>query len=173
MSIDVGKTALALAKAALSDGQQQSAPQKQPEPRKPRVSTGKAMLLGAGLVVAGQALAKARGPQALDSVQHLLTHNEDDQEPEAPDEEEFDDDEYDDEPEAVGDEDVDDDEDFDEEEYDDEPEAESDEDYEDDDEDLDEEDDVDEDDEDDEDLEDEEERPRSRRRKAASGRRRG
>jgi hypothetical protein len=67
------KTALALVNAALNS-QQASAPAKPaaPSPRKRRVSTGRAMLLGAGLMVAGQALVKSRGRDALNSVRHGL-----------------------------------------------------------------------------------------------------
>lgn len=67
------KTALALAKAALNS-QQTSAPATSaaPRARKQRVSTGRAMLLGAGLMVAGQALVKARGREVLDAVRHGL-----------------------------------------------------------------------------------------------------
>jgi hypothetical protein len=67
------KTALALVNAALNS-QQASAPATPaaPSPRKRRVSTGRAMLLGAGLMVAGQALVKSRGRDALNSVRHRL-----------------------------------------------------------------------------------------------------
>jgi hypothetical protein len=67
------RTAVALAKAALNS-QQTSAPTTpaQQRARKPRVSTGRAMLLGAGLVVAGQALVKTKGRDALTSVRHGL-----------------------------------------------------------------------------------------------------
>jgi hypothetical protein len=105
------KTAVALAKAALNS-QQASAPAApaQPRGRKPRVSTGRAMLLGAGLVVAGQALVKTKGRDALMSVRHGLAEridgtptdaldalDEDERFDEQPEEEDV---EYNDEPEA-------------------------------------------------------------------------
>ena len=67
------KTALALVNAALNS-QQASAPAKPatPSPRKRRVSTGRAMLLGAGLMVAGQALVKSQGRAAMNAVRHGL-----------------------------------------------------------------------------------------------------
>src|SRR6476469_4448135 len=67
------KTALALVNAALNS-QQASAPETPaaPSPRKRRVSTGRAMLLGAGLMVAGQVLVKSRGRDALNSIRHRL-----------------------------------------------------------------------------------------------------
>ena len=66
------KTVLGLAKAALN-AQQSSAPAPSPpKAKKPRVSTGRAMLLGAGLMVAGQALMKSRGREALNAVRHGL-----------------------------------------------------------------------------------------------------
>jgi hypothetical protein len=67
------QTAVALAKAALN-AQQVIAPPKPPAPstRKPRVSTGRAMLLGAALMFAGEAFVKSRGREVLDSVRHGL-----------------------------------------------------------------------------------------------------
>lgn len=66
------KTVMGLAKAALN-AQQSSAPAPSPpKAKKPRVSTGRAMLLGAGLMVAGQALVKSRGREALNAVRHGL-----------------------------------------------------------------------------------------------------
>jgi hypothetical protein len=67
------RTALALAKAALNSQQTSARPMPAaPRAHTPRVSTGRAMLLGAGLMVAGQALVKSRGREALDSVRHGL-----------------------------------------------------------------------------------------------------
>src|SRR6185312_473986 len=67
------KAAMALAKAALNS-QQATTPSTLAEPsaHKPRVSMGRAMLLGAGLMVAGQALVKSKGRDALASVRHGL-----------------------------------------------------------------------------------------------------
>jgi hypothetical protein len=112
------KTALALVNAALNS-QQASAPATPaaPSPRKRRVSTGRAMLLGAGLMVAGQALVKSRGRDALNSVRHRLAETIDGTGPnefdvldddDGFDEElEVEDMEYDDEPEGDEDENVD------------------------------------------------------------------
>lgn len=67
------KAAAALARAALNSQQTSAArTQTAPTARKPRVSTGRAMLLGAGLMVAGQALVKAKGRDALTAVRHRL-----------------------------------------------------------------------------------------------------
>lgn len=67
------KAATAVAKAALN-AQQATTPSTPAEPRahKPRVSRGRAMLLGAGLMLAGQALVKSKGRDALASVRHGL-----------------------------------------------------------------------------------------------------
>jgi len=112
------KTALALVNAALNS-QQASAPATPaaPSPRKRRVSTGRAMLLGAGLMVAGQALVKSRGRDALNSVRHRLAETIDGTGPNEVDalddddgfdeELEVEDMEYDDEPEGDEDENVD------------------------------------------------------------------
>jgi hypothetical protein len=112
------KTALALINAALNS-QQASAPATPaaPSPRKRRVSTGRAMLLGAGLMVAGQALVKSRGQDALNSVRHRLAETIDGTGPNEVDalddddgfdeELEVEDMEYDDEPEGDEDEKVD------------------------------------------------------------------
>jgi hypothetical protein len=197
MSSTIEQTAIALAKAALNsstlgsalDGaqqpqQKQSASEKPSSPgkqHKPRVSTGTAMLIGAGLMAAGQVLVRTRGRDVLNSVRHELAERidggggdeeealadedfddedyEDEDEPDDEADEDFDDEDYDEEPEDYEDEDEPDDEaddDFDDEDYDEEPEDHEDED-EPDDEDL------------EEDEEDEDERParRSRRSKAA------
>jgi hypothetical protein len=127
------RAALALAKAALN-AQQASAPPKPaaPSTRKRRVSTGRAMLLGAGLAFAGQALVKSRGREVLDSVRHGLAEKID-----SNDEDELDahgDDDFDEQPDAEDDQDFDDgsagdqDQEFDQEddEYYDEPEGEED-----------------------------------------------
>ena len=97
MSVDLRQAALAVAKALTDgDGVQQSQPRGR---RKPLVSTPKAMLLGAGLMAAGQMLVKTRGRAALQSVQHRLIEGPDDPELLDDDEEDVDEDEeYEDEP---------------------------------------------------------------------------
>jgi hypothetical protein len=66
------KTVMGLAKAALSAQQSTAPAAPPPKAKKPRVSTGRAMILGAGLMVAGQALVKSQGRAALNSVRHGL-----------------------------------------------------------------------------------------------------
>jgi hypothetical protein len=131
MAIDLGRTVRQLAEAALREAAQPE-PTEAKKPKKPLLSTGRAMLLGAGLMTAGRALASSRGRHMLGSVQEFLEEHRDSPDGEEP--EDFEDEEPQDfqgeEPEAEGDK---------------EPEAESDEDF--DDEDL----------EDDAEVEDEEE----------------
>ncbi len=152
MPIDIRKALSAVLEAAT---QQPQAPP-QPEPRKPRLTTGKALLVGAGVVTAGKLIAGPKAREMLDSMQQRIEDSarssedvepedrledgeddeayEDDDEPEGEADEDFDEEDYDDEePEDEADEDFEDeepedeaDEDFDEE--DDEPEAEDDED---------------------------------------------
>jgi hypothetical protein len=66
------KTVMGLAKAALNAQQSTAPAAPPPKAKKPRVSTGRAMILGAGLMVAGQALVKSQGRAALNSVRHGL-----------------------------------------------------------------------------------------------------
>src|SRR5689334_13578378 len=66
------KTVMGLAKAALNAQQSTAPAAPPPKAKKPRVSTGRAMILGAGLMVAGQALVKSQGRAALNSVRHRL-----------------------------------------------------------------------------------------------------
>jgi hypothetical protein len=105
------QAALALAKAALN-AQQASAPPKPAAPsnRKRRVSTGRAMLLGAGLMFAGQALVKSRGRDVLDSVRHGLAEKIDSNDEDELDahedgdiDEQFDAEDYEDDDEPAGD----------------------------------------------------------------------
>jgi hypothetical protein len=125
MPIDYRRVVLAAVEAALED----SSPSPAKKKRKSRLSTGRALVLGAGLVTAGRLVAGSRGRDMLDSLQHRMGQNgraddeeyvdaegdEDlDEEPEAEAEEDFDE-----EPKAEAEED-----------FDDEPEAEADEDFE-------------------------------------------
>ena len=91
MPLDMRQAAVAIARAALRDSN--SSPSKPPRRRKPIISTPKAMLLGAGLMVAGQRLAKNRGRAAFESVQNLLSEGADNDEELVEDDEEFLDDE--------------------------------------------------------------------------------
>lgn len=117
MATDLRSMVLNMAVNALK--QSRAHPQAPPEPKKPHLSTGRAVLLGAGLATAGRALVSARGRDMVESIRDQLAEragheDEDYDEPEAEDEEEsFD------EPEAEDDEDLEDEED-------DEPEAEED-----------------------------------------------
>src|SRR4051812_13747378 len=106
VSSTIERTALALAKAALSSSgsQAQGSEQSRRQP-KSGISTGKAVLLGAGLRAAGQALVKPHGREAIDSVRHSLAERLDGGA--APAEEDFDEEEYEDEPEGESEEDFD------------------------------------------------------------------
>ncbi|HEX8975006.1 MAG TPA: hypothetical protein VF781_00720 [Solirubrobacteraceae bacterium] len=164
MPADLRSAVLKLAENALK--QSGSAPQPPPEPKKPVLSTGRAIVLGAGLATAGQALLSGRGRALMGSLRDRVedqTGHEDEQYegPEAEDEEDFEDEDDYGEPEAEEDDD------FDDEDDDEEPEAEADDDF--DDEDDDEEPEAEADD----DFEDEEEEPEERpqrRRRARSAR---
>jgi hypothetical protein len=143
MPIDVGRVVQA-ALEAVTQGPSSNGEAKVP---KPRLSGGRALLLGAGLVTIGR-LAAPKGREIVGSLQQKIEELA--SEPE--DEEQQTDEEYDDQPEDEGDED------FDEDDYEEEPEDEGDEDFD--------EDDYEEDPEGDEDFDDEEpadERPRPRR----------
>ncbi len=125
MAIDLQRTVRAALDAALKD-----AGSPPPEPKKPFLSTGRALLLGAGAMTAGRLLAGSRGHQLLGSLEERLEGAigldiGQEEEPEAEEDEDFEDEEYEEEPEAE------DDEDFEDEEYEEEPEAEDDEDFED------------------------------------------
>jgi len=72
MPNNLEKTVMGLAKAALNAQQSTAPAAPPPKAKKPRVSTGRAMILGAGLMVAGQALVKSQGRAALNSVRHGL-----------------------------------------------------------------------------------------------------
>jgi hypothetical protein len=132
------RAALALAKAALNAQQASSPPMPAaPRTRKARVSTGRAVLLGAGLMLAGQALVKSRGREVLDSVRHGLAEKIDSNDEDALEARDDDAADFDEQPDAEGDQDFDDvpeaeeDEEFDHEddEYGDEPEAEEDQEF--------------------------------------------
>jgi hypothetical protein len=132
MAIDVTR----VVQAALEAATQGQSPDDDAKRRKPHLSAGRALMIGAGLVTIGR-LAAPKGRDALDLLQQRL--GESDSEPE--DELQETEDEYDEEPEGEGEEDFDEEED----EYDEEPEGEVEEDF------------------DDEEGEDENERPRPRR----------
>jgi hypothetical protein len=167
MAIDVRSIIREVAQNALQGAQ---SPPPQPEPKKPHLTTPRAVLLGAGLFTAGRALTGSRGREMLGSLRERVAE---------PHDEEYDDqDEYDEEPEAEEDEDFDDepeaeeDEDFDDEhEYEEEPDAEGDEDYDEEDQ-YDEAPDAEGDEDYDEDAEEEEdeEPPRRRTSRSAGGR---
>lgn len=119
MATDLRSVALKAAANALKQAGSGGQSQPPPEPKKPALSTGKAILLGAGLATAGRALISSRGRDMVGSVRDRLQdehaeHEEDeyedefDEEPEAEADEDFDDEDYDDEPEAEEDEDFDD-----------------------------------------------------------------
>jgi hypothetical protein len=126
MAIDIRKVVLTLAESALADDRPSA-----PEKPKPLLSTGRAVLLGAGLMTAGRVIASSRGRHVLGSIQEFVAEerlklqgeDQDDYEDEEPEAEDFEDeDDYEDEePEAETDEDFEDEE----------PEAETDEDFED------------------------------------------
>jgi hypothetical protein len=67
MAVDMRKTVLALAEAVLGD----NAPSV-PEKAKPHLSTGRAVLVGAGLMTAGRVIAGARGRHLLGSIQAFV-----------------------------------------------------------------------------------------------------
>lgn len=75
MAIDLGRAARELAEAALrASAQPEPETSRKPKKaKKQRLSTGRAMLLGAGLVTAGRALASSRGRHLLGSLQDTLT----------------------------------------------------------------------------------------------------
>jgi hypothetical protein len=128
MAADLRSVVLKVAKSALEQSGSQPPPP-EPKQKKPMLSTGRAILLGAGLATAGQALVTARGRELVGSVRERLQDQDGQEEeqydePEAEEDEDFDDEDNADEPEAE--------EDTDEpeaEEDDDEPEAEEDEDF--------------------------------------------
>jgi hypothetical protein len=124
MPTDLRSAVLKMAADALK--QSGSQPEPAPEAKKPLLSTGKAILLGAGLGTAGAAVISARGRELVESLRDRVEGQEDEQsdEPEAGEEDDFEDEEYD-EPEAEEDEDFEDEDDYDE------PEAEEDDDFED------------------------------------------
>ena len=121
MAIDVGR----VIQAAIEAATQEPSPNGEAKMAKPRLSGGRAVLLGAGLVTIGR-LAAPKGREILGSVQQMLEESEPDRE----DEEQETDQDYDDEPEGGADGDFDEDEDEDEE-----PEGEADEDFDEDDDD--------------------------------------
>ncbi len=107
MPIDIRKALSAALEAAT---QQPQAPAPQPEPRKPRLTTGKALLVGAGVVTAGKLVAGPKAREMFDSLQQRIeaagAEPTEDQADEDFDEEDFDDEE----PEDEADEDFDDEE---------------------------------------------------------------
>ena len=143
MASDLRSVALKAAANALKQAGSGGQSQPPPEPKKPVLSTGHAVLLGAGLATAGRALFSSRGRDMVGSLRERLTEEPsgDEEYDEPEDEQELDHEEYDDEPESEEDEDFDDedyedepeseeDDDFDDEDYEDEPESEEDEDFE-------------------------------------------
>jgi hypothetical protein len=174
MAADLRSVVLKVAKSALEQSGSQPPPP-EPKQKKPMLSTGRAILLGAGLATAGQALVTARGRELVGSVRERLQDQDGQEEeqydePEAEEDEDFDDEDNADEPEAEEDED------FDDEDNTDEPEAEEDEDF--DDEDDTDEPEAEEDDdepeaEEDEDFDEEDEPPRRRQRSRSVSRNRG
>ena len=134
MAIDLGQ----MVQAVMQATGHEEAP---PAPKKPRLSTTEAMLVGAGLLVAGRLIVGGKGHRVIEALQSN-GRSGDGSNDEEPATEDFD--EYDEEPQARDDEDYDDEEDYDEE-----VEARGD---------------------DEEDFEEEEEAPRARRRGRAKAR---
>lgn len=106
MAIDLRRTLLAAAEAALEDVLGDSEPSNGKQRKLPHLKRGRALLLGAGLMTAGRLAVAARGSGALDSIRERLAEYEAvhlGRGGEEPDDEEFDEDE-----EFEGDEDFDD-----------------------------------------------------------------
>jgi hypothetical protein len=108
MAIDLRRTLLAAAEAALEDALGDSKPSNGKQRKQPHLKGGRALLLGAGLMTVGRLAVAARGSGALDSIRERLAEYEavhlgrggeefDEDEPEAEWDEDFDDEE---EPEA-------------------------------------------------------------------------
>jgi hypothetical protein len=87
MPIDIGRIVVAAIEAAT---QPQQPPAPPPKSRKPRLSTGKAMLVGAGVVTAGRLIAGPKAREMLGSVQQRITDSEWFREDEEPAEDETD-----------------------------------------------------------------------------------
>jgi hypothetical protein len=100
MPVDIRKIVLAAAEAALQDDQTD----KQKSKSKSHLTTGRALLLGAGLMTAGKLLAGSRGRDMLGSLQERLDEHRDgsedeeqdyqDEDLEAEGEEDFEDEDY-------------------------------------------------------------------------------
>ena len=71
MASDLQASLIRLAETALQPSRSAPPPAPAP-PRKPRLSTGRAVLLGAGLATVGRALVVARGRDMLDSARQRL-----------------------------------------------------------------------------------------------------
>jgi hypothetical protein len=126
MASDLRSVVLKAAETALKQAGSGGQTQAPPEPKKPTLSTGRAVLLGAGIATAGGALLSSRGREMVGSVRERFADehdqgdekseedydepeaDEDDDEPEGEEDEDFDDEESD-EPEGEEDEDLDDD----------------------------------------------------------------
>ena len=119
MAIDIRR----VLQAAFEAATQQTPSQSEPKPRKPHLSAGKGLLLGAGVVTVGRLVAGSKGQELLGSLQQRIEEYV--EEPEAEDEEDFEDEEESEEPEAEDEEDFEDEDDIEE------PEAEDEEDFED------------------------------------------
>jgi hypothetical protein len=75
MPIDMRRVALAAVQAALEDPSPGSTKNRQK--KKSHLSTGRALILGAGLVTAGRVVAGGRGREMLESLQHRVGQNGD------------------------------------------------------------------------------------------------
>ena len=71
MASDLQASLIRLAETALQPARSPAPPAPSP-PRRPRLSTGRAVLLGAGLATVGRALVVARGRDMLDSARERL-----------------------------------------------------------------------------------------------------
>jgi hypothetical protein len=117
MAIDLSR----VVQAALEAATQGQSPDDDAKQRKPHLSAGRALMIGAGLVTVGR-LAAPKGREVLDLLQHRLGESESEPDDEMQETEE----DFDEEPEGEGEEDFDEEE----EEYDDEePEGEGEEDF--------------------------------------------
>ncbi len=103
MPADLKSAVLKAVENALKQSLAPSQPAPAPEPKKPILSTGKAMLLGAGLATAGGGLISSRGRELVGSLrdrkEQTADGDEDHEEPEAEEDDDSEDEDYD-EPEA-------------------------------------------------------------------------
>lgn len=106
MAIDLQRILESAAKAAVEQGAQAASESRKPKKR--RLSTGRAMLLGAGLATAGQVVISRKGRDMLSRVQRQIADSRwVDREPDDEDDRDYEDDEgYEPEPEDLEDEEL-------------------------------------------------------------------